>query len=61
MLWLYSPGKTAKDVSDEAERFISDHQGAVPAFLGYHGFPAAACVSINEDAVHTVPSGIREL
>jgi len=50
------PGKTAKDVSDEAESFIRDHQDAVPAFLDYHGFPAAACVSINEDVVHAIPS-----
>lgn len=35
--------------------------GAEPAFLGYKGFPASACISINEEIVHGIPSGRREL
>jgi methionyl aminopeptidase len=33
--------------------------GAKPAFLGYHGFPAALCVSINNEVVHGIPSEKR--
>jgi methionyl aminopeptidase len=39
-----------------AETFIRDH-GAVPAFLGYRGFPGSICVSVNEQVVHGIPSG----
>jgi len=38
-----------------AERFI-EKSGAVPAFKGYHGFPATLCTSINEVVVHGFPS-----
>lgn len=31
-------------------------RGAKPAFLGYHGFPGTACISINEEAIHGIPS-----
>ena len=33
--------------------------GARPSFLGYDGFPASACVSINEEVVHGIPSPKR--
>ena len=33
--------------------------GAVPAFLGYRGYPATLCVSINEEIVHGIPSPKR--
>jgi methionyl aminopeptidase len=42
-----------------AETFIRDH-GALPAFKGYHGFPATLCISVNEVVVHGIP-GKREL
>ncbi len=42
-----------------AETFIRDH-GAIPAFKGYHGFPATLCISVNEVVVHGIP-GKREL
>ena len=38
-----------------AEEFIRSH-GAVPGFLGYGGFPATLCVSVNENVVHGIPS-----
>ena len=34
---------------------------AKPAFLGYHGFPASLCVSINQEVVHGIPSPKRRL
>lgn len=34
-------------------------QGAKPAFLGYNGFPASACISINNEVIHGIPSKKR--
>jgi methionyl aminopeptidase len=42
----------------ELDRLIEDYirsQGALPAFKGYQGFPASACISINEEVVHGIP------
>ncbi|MBI5209218.1 MAG: type I methionyl aminopeptidase [Elusimicrobia bacterium] len=39
----------------------SARQGAKPAFLGYRGFPAALCVSVNAEVVHGIPSTLRVL
>jgi len=36
-------------------------RGAEPAFLGYHGYPAAVCVSVNDEVVHGIPSPDRVL
>ena len=49
------PGVTTKELDRVAEEFIRSH-GAVPAFLGYQGFPASLCVSINDQVVHGIPS-----
>lgn len=48
-------GMTTQDVSNLVEEVILS-QGATPSFKGYNGFPAAACVSVNEVLVHGVPS-----
>ncbi|MFW6075783.1 MAG: type I methionyl aminopeptidase, partial [Chloroflexota bacterium] len=45
---------------DRIAREILDEAGAQPSFLGYHGYPAAICVSVNEEIVHGIP-GDREL
>ncbi len=50
-----APGVTTKQLDTIAEEFIRSH-GAVPAFLGYQGFPASLCVSVNENVVHGIPS-----
>jgi methionyl aminopeptidase len=53
------PGVTTK----ELDRFVEDwirNQGAEPAFLGYRGYPASTCVSINEQVVHGIP-GMRRI
>lgn len=42
----------------ELDSLIEDHirsQGAVPGFKGYHGFPASACISIDDEVVHGIP------
>jgi len=43
-----------------AEDIIRSH-GAIPTFLGYHGFPASICTSINDEIVHGIPSPERVL
>ena len=52
------PGVSTATLNDLAEREIRA-RGAVPAFLGYRGYPAALCVSINEEVVHGIPSDKR--
>lgn len=49
------PGVTTKHLDQIAESFIRDH-GAVPGFLGYRGFPATLCTSVNSVVVHGIPS-----
>ena len=49
------PGVTTKELDRIAEDFIRAH-GAVPAFLGYQGYPASLCISVNEHVVHGIPS-----
>jgi methionyl aminopeptidase len=44
---------------DEAVENIIRSQGAEPAFKGYRGYPAATCISINEEVVHGIPSERR--
>jgi methionyl aminopeptidase len=36
-------------------------RGAEPAFLGYHGYPASVCISVNDEVVHGIPSPTRVL
>ena len=50
-----APGVTTKTLDQIAESFIRDH-GAEPAFLGYDGFPASLCISLNSTVVHGIPS-----
>jgi methionyl aminopeptidase len=51
------PGMTTKELDTLIETFLTDN-GAIPAFKGYHGFPASACISVNDEVVHGIP-GIR--
>ena len=51
------PGITTRELDALAEETIRS-LGAIPAFLGFNGFPATACISINEQVVHGIP-GIR--
>jgi methionyl aminopeptidase len=54
------PGLTTLDIDRFVEKRIRLH-GMVPTFLGYNGFPASACVSINEEVVHGIPEKGRIL
>ena len=49
------PGISTKDLDDIAMDVIKSHK-AIPTFLGYNGFPASICTSINEQVVHGIPS-----
>ncbi|MDR2773574.1 MAG: type I methionyl aminopeptidase [Tannerella sp.] len=50
-----APGISTLQLDTIAETFIRDH-GAMPAFLGYGGFPNSICASVNEQIVHGIPS-----
>lgn len=54
------PGATTMDVNRAVHHFITSH-GAVPSFLNYGGFPASACVSVNNEVIHGIPSKSRIL
>lgn len=47
-------GATTFDVDEAAAQAIADG-GATSNFLGYHGFPASCCISINDEVVHGIP------
>lgn len=49
------PGCTTLALDAMAEEFVRDH-GAVPSFKGYKGFPFSICASVNQVAVHGLPS-----
>lgn len=52
------PGMTTHQLDKILHDFIV-HSGATPTFLGYGGFPASACISINEEIIHSIPSRHR--
>jgi methionyl aminopeptidase len=52
---LAVPGAATMEIDQVAEDLVRA-AGAVPAFKGYHGFPATICASINEEVVHGIPS-----
>lgn len=49
------PGVTTQHIDDIIRHHI-EKCGATPSFLGYGGFPASACVSVNEQVIHGIPS-----
>ena len=51
-----SPGITTKQLDKIAEDYIRS-QGGEPSFLGYAGFPASICASINDTVIHGIPDG----
>jgi methionyl aminopeptidase len=52
------PGLTTKELDTIIESFIRKH-GGIPSFKGYQGFPASACISVNEELVHGIPGPRR--
>ncbi len=55
-----APGVSTKELDRLAEKFIRD-AGGVPTFLGYRGYTASICASINEEVVHGIPNPKRVL
>lgn len=55
---LAKPGATLISIDTAIRHFIESH-GAVPSFLNYSGFPASACISVNEEVIHGIPDGRR--
>ena len=54
------PGGSTKEIDEIAYKFIKKH-GATPNFLNYGGFPATACISINDEVIHGIPKADRIL
>ena len=54
------PGVTTAELDRIAREYIRQC-GAVPTFLGYNDFPASACISVNEEVIHGIPSKRRVL
>lgn len=52
---MIAPGVSTAEVDAVAERRLRE-AGAVPAFKGYHGYPATICASVNDQVVHGIPS-----
>ena len=52
------PGVTTEEIDAIAEKYIRS-QGAIPNFKGYNGYPATACISINNEVIHGIPSKKR--
>jgi methionyl aminopeptidase len=55
-----APGVTTGDLDKIAEESIRG-DGAVPSFLGYRGYPATICTSVNDEVVHGIPAPRRKL
>jgi methionyl aminopeptidase len=53
-------GVSTWDLDQIAERMCKE-AGVIPAFKGYHGFPACVCISVNDEVVHGIPSKKRIL
>ena len=57
---MIRPGVSTKEIDQKIRRFI-ESSGAVPSFLGYGGFPGSACISINNEVIHGIPSANKIL
>lgn len=53
---MVRPGVTTKEIDKAVHDFIVS-QGATPSFLTYSGYPASACISVNNTVIHGIPDG----
>ena len=51
---LVQPGVSTAELDAVADAIIAEHGGEA-AFKGYHGYPAATCISIEQEVVHGIP------
>ncbi len=54
------PGVTTAELDRMAEKYIRS-EGAVPNFLNYNGYPKTACISINNEVIHGIPTASRKI
>lgn len=54
------PGVTTAEIDGLAEKYIRS-QGGIPNFKNYEGYPATACISINNEVIHGIPSEKRKI
>ena len=57
---MVKPGVTTKQIDDKIRQYI-EKCGAKPSFLGYGGFPGSACISVNNQIIHGIPSASKVL
>ena len=55
---MVRPGMTTEAIDKAVHDFIVS-QGAKPSFLGYRGFPASTCISVNNTVIHGIPGGYK--
>ena len=55
---MVRPGVTTAQIDKAVHDYIVS-QGATPTFLNYGGFPASACISVNDEVIHGIPSKKR--
>ncbi len=55
---MVRPGVTTKEIDKAVHDYIVA-QGAKPSFLGYNGYPASACISVNNVVIHGIPGGYK--
>jgi len=55
LMGVVAPGVSTRDLDELAERRLLE-AGALPAFKGYHGYPATICASVNEQVIHGIPN-----
>ena len=53
---MAQPGVKTEDIDRTIEKIILQHKGK-PSFKGFHGYPAATCISVNDEVVHGIPGG----
>ena len=54
------PGITTAEIDEIAEKYIRG-QGGSPNFKNYEGYPATACISVNNEVIHGIPSKKRKI
>lgn len=54
------PGMSTLELDKVIKNYIISH-GAKPSFLGYNGFPASACISVNDTVIHGIPTSGEKL
>lgn len=57
---MVRPGISTHEIDLAVRKFIESHNGT-PSFLGYGGFPGSACISVNDEVIHGIPSKRRIL